>query len=61
MSVSVATEPAAADDARESHALAFKIAFAAAVGLTLGELLGWGISPSCQPCSLFNSCPGVGP
>ena len=41
MPVSVATEPAAADDARESHALAFRIAFAAAVGLTLGELLGW--------------------
>ncbi len=41
MPVSVATEPAVADDARESHALAFRIAFAAAVGLTLGELLGW--------------------
>ena len=41
MSVSAATEPAEADDARESHALAFRIAFAAAVGLTLGEVLGW--------------------
>ena len=41
MRVSIATEPAAADDARESDALAFSIAFAAAVGLTLGELLGW--------------------
>ena len=41
MPVSVATEPAAADDARENHALAFRIALAAAGGLTLGELLGW--------------------
>ena len=41
MPVSAATEPADADDARESHALAFRIAFAAAVGLTLGEVLGW--------------------
>jgi len=41
MPVSAATESAQADDARECHALAFRIAFAAAVGLTLGELLGW--------------------
>jgi uncharacterized membrane protein YccC len=34
-------EPAEADRARESHALAFRIAFAAAFGLTLGEVLGW--------------------
>jgi hypothetical protein len=40
MQVSSAS-PAEADIARESHALAFRIAFAAAVGLTLGELLGW--------------------
>ena len=41
MPVSAATELAEADSARESHALAFRIAFAAAVGLTLGEVLGW--------------------
>ena len=41
MPVSAATESAEAHDARERHALAFRIAFAAAVGLTLGELLGW--------------------
>jgi hypothetical protein len=41
MQVSAAAEPAEADNARESHALAFRIAFAAAVGLTLGEVLGW--------------------
>jgi uncharacterized membrane protein YgaE (UPF0421/DUF939 family) len=41
MSVSAVPEPAEADSARESHALAFRIAFAAAVGLTLGEVLGW--------------------
>ena len=41
MQVSAASEPAEADNARESHALAFRIAFAAAVGLTLGEVLGW--------------------
>ena len=41
MPVSAAIEPAEADNARESHALAFRIAFAAAVGLTLGEVLGW--------------------
>jgi hypothetical protein len=38
MSVSAATD---VDDARASHALAFRIAFAAAVGLTLGEVFGW--------------------
>ena len=41
MPVNAATGPAEADDARESHALAFRIAFAAAMGLTLGEVLGW--------------------
>ena len=41
MLVSAGSELAEADNARESHALAFRIAFAAAVGLTLGELLGW--------------------
>ena len=30
-----------AESARESHAIAFRIAFAAALGLTLGEVLGW--------------------
>src|SRR4029078_8429690 len=33
--------PAEADIARESHSLAFRIAFAAAAGITLGEVLGW--------------------
>ncbi|HEX9752532.1 MAG TPA: DUF2955 domain-containing protein [Methyloceanibacter sp.] len=32
---------AQAEEAGEAHALAFRIAFAAAVGLTLGEVLGW--------------------
>ena len=41
MSASAVTEPAEADSVRESHATAFRIAFAAAMGLTLGELLGW--------------------
>ena len=41
MSVSATTELVESDNARERHALAFRIAFAAAVGLTLGELLGW--------------------
>ena len=40
MSVSAVTEPAE-QCARESQALAFRIAFAAALGLTLGEVLGW--------------------
>jgi len=41
MSASAVTEPAEADSVRESHAATFRIAFAAAMGLTLGELLGW--------------------
>jgi len=41
MPVSATTELVESDNARERHALAFRIAFAAAVGLTLGELLGW--------------------
>jgi predicted neutral ceramidase superfamily lipid hydrolase len=41
MSVSAVTEPAEADSAREFHALAFRIAFAASMGLTLGEAFGW--------------------
>ena len=40
MSVSAVTEPAA-DGVHESHALAFRIAFAASVGFTLGYVLGW--------------------
>ena len=40
MSVSAVTEPAV-DGARESHALAFRIAFTASVGFTLGHVLGW--------------------
>jgi hypothetical protein len=35
MQVSAGSEFAEADNARESHALAFRIAFAAGVGLTL--------------------------
>jgi hypothetical protein len=41
MQVSSYSPAVEADVARESHALAFRIAFAAAVGLTLGELQGW--------------------
>ena len=41
MSVSAVTEPAEVNGARESQALAFRIAFAAAFGLTLGEVFGW--------------------
>ena len=41
MSASAVTVPAEADSVRESHAAAFRIAIAAALGLTLGELLGW--------------------
>lgn len=41
MSARAVILPAQAEDAGEAHALAFRIAFAAAVGLTLGELLGW--------------------
>jgi hypothetical protein len=41
MSVSAAAEPTEADTAREAHAFAFRVAFAAAAGLTLGYVLGW--------------------
>ena len=41
MSVSVSVEPAEADSSREAHALAFRIAFATAIGFTLGQVLGW--------------------
>jgi len=41
MSVEAATSRADAAAAGEAHALTFRIAFAAAVGLTLGEVLGW--------------------
>jgi len=41
MSAKAATLPTQAEDAGEAHALAFRIAFAAAAGLTLGEVLGW--------------------
>jgi hypothetical protein len=41
MSVSAVTDPAEADSAHESHALAFRIAFTASVGFTLGQVLGW--------------------
>jgi Protein of unknown function (DUF2955) len=41
MSAEVATTPTEFESAREAHALAFRIAFAAAFGLTLGEVLGW--------------------
>ena len=40
MSVSAVTE-LAADGVRESHTLAFRIAFTASVGFTLGHVLGW--------------------
>ncbi|HET9535608.1 MAG TPA: DUF2955 domain-containing protein [Mesorhizobium sp.] len=41
MSVSAAIEPAQAENVNEGHALAFRIAFAASVGFTLGQVLGW--------------------
>jgi len=41
MSAKAATVQTEAEEAGEAHALAFRIAFAAAVGLTLGEVLGW--------------------
>jgi hypothetical protein len=41
MSVSAAVEPAEVDANREAHALAFRIAFTAAIGFTLGHVLGW--------------------
>ena len=41
MSVSAAIEPVEADSTREAHALAFRIAFATAIGFTLGQVLGW--------------------
>lgn len=39
MSVSAATEPD--ENVSEGHAFAFRIAFAASVGFTLGQVLGW--------------------
>lgn len=41
MPAEAATVPTQAEEAGEAHALAFRIAFAAAVGLTLGEVFGW--------------------
>jgi Protein of unknown function (DUF2955) len=41
MSADAATLQTHAEEAGEAHALAFRIAFVAAVGLTLGEVLGW--------------------
>src|SRR3989304_9306227 len=41
MSAKAATVPTQAEEVGEAHALAFRIAFAAGVGLTLGEVLGW--------------------
>jgi hypothetical protein len=41
MSVSAGVEQAGADSASEAHALAFRIAFATAIGFTLGQVLGW--------------------
>jgi hypothetical protein len=41
MSASAATGPAEAESAHEAHALAFRIAFAASAGFTLGHVLGW--------------------
>jgi Protein of unknown function (DUF2955) len=41
MSVSAVIEATEADSSREAHALAFRIAFATAIGFTLGQVLGW--------------------
>jgi len=60
MSVSATTELVESDNARERHALAFRIAFAAAVGLTLGELLGWDF-PFLPPMLAVQLLSGRGP
>jgi hypothetical protein len=60
MQVSSASQTAEADIAGESHALAFRIAFAAAVGLTLGELLGWDF-PFLPAMLAFQLLSGRGP
>jgi hypothetical protein len=41
MSAKAATLQRQAEETGEAHALTFRIAFAASVGLTLGEVLGW--------------------
>jgi DUF2955 family protein len=41
MSAETSTLQTQAKEAGESHALAFRIAFAASVGLTVGEVFGW--------------------
>jgi hypothetical protein len=41
MSASAAVAPEQAASVSEAHALAFRVAFAASVGLTLGHMLGW--------------------
>lgn len=41
MSVSAVIEESEAETSRETHALAFRIAFATAIGFTLGKVLGW--------------------
>jgi hypothetical protein len=41
MSVSAVIETSEAGSTREAHALAFRIAFATAIGFTLGQVLGW--------------------
>lgn len=41
MSASATTEPLQAGNVSEGHALAFRIAFTASVGFTLGQVLGW--------------------
>jgi Protein of unknown function (DUF2955) len=41
MSANATTAATQAEEASEAHNFAFRIAFAAATGLTLGEILGW--------------------
>lgn len=53
-------ERSEAEGAGERHALAFRIAFAAAVGLTLGKVLGWDF-PFLPPLLAVQLLAGPGP
>jgi hypothetical protein len=61
MSADAATLQTQAEEAREAHALAFRLAFAAAVGLTLGEVLGWDFPflPAMLAVQLLTSPGGI--
>src|SRR6478736_10312229 len=59
MSVSAAIEPVEADSTREAHALAFRIAFATAIGFTLGHLFFFNVTapPEIYTLSLHDALP----